>query len=91
ISGDLISRYSCDRYCPQLPKFVTMGLMGKKSKQKKKFSKSRERAEKLKNTTHEKYDIYSEDGLKLVRHYFFEGQCRKNNYCNSRLAFNMEL
>lgn len=67
---DLISRYSCDRYCPQLPKFISMGLIGKHSKQKKTFSESRQRAEKLKNTAHKKYEIASNDGIKLIGHYF---------------------
>ena len=67
---DLISRYSCDRYCPQLPKFISMGLIDKHSKQKKTFSESRQRAEKLKNTAHKKYEIASNDGIKLIGHYF---------------------
>lgn len=70
IAVDLISRYSCDRYCPKLPKFIAMGLIGKNSNKKKKYSRSRERADRLKNTPHNKYKIYSNDKLKLVGHYF---------------------
>ncbi len=47
-----------------------MGLIGKNSKQKKKVSKIRERAEILKNAVHETVEIHSDDGLKLVGHYF---------------------
>ena len=47
-----------------------MGLIGKNKKKKKKVSKSRERAEILKNAVHETVEIHSDDGLKLVGHYF---------------------
>lgn len=32
---DLIARYSCDRNCPQLPSFLSQGLVGKNQTRKK--------------------------------------------------------
>lgn len=59
IAVDLISRYSCDRQCPKLPKFITMGLIGKNSNKMKKYSRSRERADRLKTrpTINTKYIV----------------------------------
>lgn len=67
---DLIARYSCDRYCPKLPDFLSQGLVGKKAGKTKRVSESRIRAEKLKETADIRYEIMSEDGLKLVANYY---------------------
>lgn len=67
---DLIARYSCDRNCPKLPSFLSQGLVGKKANSKKRFSKSRQRAEKLKETADIKFSITSSDNLNLVAHYY---------------------
>ena len=77
IDVDLISRHSCDRFCPKLPKFIAMGLIGKNSNKKKRYSRSRERADRLKNTPHNTYQIHSNDKFKLVGHYFHNDNSKR--------------
>ena len=70
VTVDLIARYSCDRLCPKLPSFLSQGLVGKKAGKKKRFSKSRARAQELKAAADKRFEILSGDGLKLVAHYY---------------------
>ncbi len=66
----LAVRYAYDRTCPELPKFISQGVMGKRVKTKKGKSVSRQRAEELREKANIKYEMTTFDDVKLVAHYY---------------------